>query len=1081
MKNTTHQFDVHIRQLPPALAKTLRQAAGRIRRILFVRGILAVAATALIALLLVMAVDAAVVIYNPLVRWGLSLAGLAAVEWVGARALVAPMAQRFSPARIAALIEQRHPELEERLSTVVELLAMPETYGRGSEQLVALITEAAEADARGVTPKKEFTGRTVKPKLVAAAVETVVLGALFAAFPHHTALLALRALAPFKEIDNVFAKDLVISPGNAVVLIGDPLEVKVGAPNSISGQAYLRRQITGRATASRLAAEGGGRLGEDAVALPWWKRGGREITERMRQTPPQEDEGGGAMRHYTQLFPSVEESFRYRIACGHALTRRYTITAVAAPHAEIESIRYEYPPYTGTPPLTQTNLAGGVNALVGTLVTVNAKLNRPGVGGVFSLPPLEGAPVTPGAACRGGFETRPYGFTLTRGMNTKLSILLRDGYGFTNNPIPYPVIAIPDRPPTITFTRPNRGSLRLARNARFSYNFRMTDDYGVTNVVLHIARNDDPFTQHSVLDYFEKTEVETWEGSHLLNLASLDLANVSKLRLQLSVEDNLPKDLGGPQVARSNVITIELDAGARALEIQQYQDALRALEEALRQILEQMKQAERSTEEIRSAFDRKEQPNSATQQKLDNIRQEIAKVEDRLQQLAEENMDSALREMAEKLDQLRENQIEPARQTAEDAQLAAQEEQPMKVRDLEKQMQDAIKTAEDMFKEMQKFNEQFERLAKLDELTMREQTLADTAQGAEQPNEMNDWRNQQEDVRNQFNQQTAEMQRQQQRRDEQQRPYANLDAEKMQEQRDTLRELAEAAQQLAADQAQLTQAQRNEVAEKQQAEREQRPYNPPQDDNAQRAQQEQGLAQQAQQLAQQTEALRNEMQEMGQLAQNIRQPLQEAKNELQGAQRFANEAAQTLQNQQRNPHESLWRQEEAQRNAENAAASLMRAERRMDQLLAQAEQQMTPPPEAPPPPPMNAAQHMQEASREAQQQQMQNAEQHAQEAANQMRQMVQQEAQRMNVPMEHLPSNAMFPAPPTPRPQPRPRLDLPEQMPQQLRDQKLPDNEWFRLRGELNSQAMEDALRRVSPEYRDLVRMYFRELSKQNQ
>jgi hypothetical protein len=56
------------------------------------------------------------------------------------------------------------------------------------------------------------------------------------------------------------------------------------------------------------------------------------------------------MRHYTQLFPSVEESFKYRIACGHALTRRYTITAVEAPHAEIESIRYEYPDYTGAPP-----------------------------------------------------------------------------------------------------------------------------------------------------------------------------------------------------------------------------------------------------------------------------------------------------------------------------------------------------------------------------------------------------------------------------------------------------------------------------------------------------------------------------------------------------------------------------------------------------------------------------------------------------------------------------------------------------------------------------------------------------------
>jgi len=1226
MHNQLHQLDVSIKQLPPALAATLRQATRRIRRILFLRGVFAVAATALIALLLIMAVDAAVVIYNPVIRWGLSLAGLAAVLWVAARALVRPLAHRFSPSRIAALIEQRHPELEERLSTVVELMAMPETYGRGSEQLVSLITEAAELDAQKVTLKREFTGRTVKPKLVAAAGAALVLGALFAAFPHHALLLALRALAPFAEIDNVFAKDLTVTPGSAVVLLGEPLEVELAVPNSVSGQAYLRRQFT-----------------EERL----W-RGGRELTERMRQVPSEDD----AMRQYRQLFPGVERSFRYRVACGHALTRRYTVTAVPRPHAELTSISYVFPDYTGKPSLTETNTSGGIIAPVGTRVEVVAGLNRSDICGAFSLPPQEWV-IASNAAHRA-----TCGFTLARDMNTRLSILLRDGYGFTNHPVSYPVIAIPDRPPTIAFTRPDRATIRLPRTAQVSLDYRMTDDYGVANAVLLVSRNDEPFTQHAVLRNFEKTEEETWDGTESLNLRTLDLTHVSKLRLQLSVEDNFPRDLGGPQVARSNIVTIEFDDGARALEVQQYQEAIRKLEEALRQLMEQMRRTERSTEEIRSAFDRKEQPNQQTQQKLDNVRQEIAAAENQMQSIVDEHQDSALKELAERLEQLREAQLEAARQAAEEAQLATLEQQPLKVRDLEKRLQDAARSTDEMLKEARDFNRQLDRLAALDELSMREQTLADTAEQATTPEAMSDWRNRQEDVRNRLNQHIAETpqarlealetrqerlanlaedvkalsaeqqqlreqtaqaqtaspeqaeqqqeiaqkladarqqvddirqdmyrfgpqpthppleqannnlrQAQQQANDaardlrqsqeenrnaDQQRQRHNeavrrqqesqnqidnasraleqaqqemeraienqrqrvaeqnspMDTAQLNERRDALRAMSEQAQQLAAEQAQLTQAQRQEAAEKQQAEREQRPFTPS-EDTPQRAQQQQQIAQQARDLNQQVEAMRNEMQRLGEFAQPLQQPMQEARNELDYTQRLANDAAQTLQN-PRQPHESLWRQEDAQRGIEKAAASLMQAERRLDQMLARAEQQPAPQGQSPdtPTPPMDASDYMREAMREATQAQqaaeqerraqenpgsqqppdtssaehMRNAEQDAQAAADRMRQMVQQEAQRLNVPMEHLPSRAMSPTMPTPRPQPRPpRLELPMQMPAMLREQQLPDSEWFRLRGEISSQAMEDALRRVSPEYRDLVRMYFRELSRQNQ
>ena len=1220
MKNKSYHLDVHIKKLPPALAKTLRQATHRIRRILFLRGLLAVAATTLIALLLIMAVDAAVVIYSPAVRWGLSLAGLAAVVWVAARMLVRPMTLRLTPSRIAALIEQRHPELEERLSTVVELMAMPETYGRGSEQLVKLITEAAEADARHVTPKQEFTGRTVKPKLVAAAVATAVLGVLFAMFPEYASLLALRALAPFAEIDNVFAKSLTVMPGGAVVLLGEPLEVEVAVGSSLSGNAYLRRQF------------------------PKGWRWGREIKERMRQVPAPEN-APESERHYRQLFPEVEETFRYRIACGHALTRYYTVTAVLRPDAEVEAVRCTYPAYTGKPAVTLTNAAAGIIAPVGTFLELSLRLNRPDIFGAVSLPPQQEWPIASNATQRVTCH-----FTLAKEeANTRMTVLLRDSYGFTNNPIPYPVIAIPDRPPAIGFTRPDRTPVRLARNARLAIGYRMTDDYGVTNAVLLVARNDEPFEQHTALRNYTKMDADMWAGAESFDLSALDLNGVSKLRLQLAVEDNLPKDLGGPQAARSNILTIELDDGARALEVQQYQESIKKLQDALRQIMEQMKKTEHSTEELRSAFDRKEELNAQAQQKLDNIRQDIAKAEQDMQALAEDNQDSALKDLAEKLDKLREEQIEAARQTAEEAQLAKREDQPLKVRDLEKRLEDAVKSTEDLLREAQEFNQKLDRLAALDELAMREQRLADNAEQAKQAPDMNNWRNQQEDVRNNFNNQVNErpeaklaametrkerlaelaqdvkalaaeqqqlreqtaqnqqnaaeqaaqeqalaqkidkarqqaddirqdmyrfgdvaqpthnpleqvnnslnqaqqkaneaaqnlqreqdtqdanqqrqqhnealqrqqdarqqlenasrqienaqremqraIERQAQRIGEKSNPFRNADLDKLRQNRETFKALSEEAQHLAAEQAQLTQAQREAAAEKQQAEREQRPYNPSQD-NAQNAQHEQDIAQHAQDLNKQVEAIRNDMQQMGDTAKPLTQPLQEAKRDLDSAQRHANDAAQALQNQPRQPHDALWREEHAQKDLENAAALLMQTERRLDQMIAQAEQQQQPQDgQAPDTPPqsMDAADHMREAAREAAQAQqaaeqqqspddhMQQAQQEAQTAADQMRQMVQQEAQRMNVPMEHLPSNAMSATPRPTKPQQRPSPPLPLQMPQALRDQQLPDSEWFRLRGEISAQAMDEALRRVSPEYRELVRMYFRELSKQKQ
>jgi hypothetical protein len=353
---------LHIDQLPPELSATLLRATRRIKRILLLRGLLAVAATALIALLAIIAIDASFVLYSQLIRFGLSLLGLSAVAWVAARHLVRPLLQPYSPAKIATLIEQRHPELEERLSTVVELLSMTETRERGSAQLVALITEAAEADARTVSPKREFTGRTIKPKLLVAGLATGIVILLFAVWPDQFSLLCLRALAPFAELDNLFGSHLKVTPGSITLLVGEPLEVDATITRALQGQAYLRKKpVNG-----------------------FWSR---ETPERMRLIPA-EDVTPINERHFRQLFPAVEASFQYRIACGYALTRFYTVTAVERPTATILKMAYTYPDYIGKPARVMTNEFGEIAAVIGTKITIDTHINRPAdVTGTFIMIP----------------------------------------------------------------------------------------------------------------------------------------------------------------------------------------------------------------------------------------------------------------------------------------------------------------------------------------------------------------------------------------------------------------------------------------------------------------------------------------------------------------------------------------------------------------------------------------------------------------------------------------------------------------------------------------------------------------------
>ena len=142
---------------------------------------------------------------------------------------------------MARLIETRHPEMQERLSSIVELLTSddaPET--RGSAELIEALKQEAIRAALIVRPKDEISIRAILPFVAAAGSLLAILALLFALLPRQTFYLLARAAAPFVNLPNVYAADLKVTPGD--MLVGEGSRVKID---------YLRDEVPKAGTEER--------------------------------------------------------------------------------------------------------------------------------------------------------------------------------------------------------------------------------------------------------------------------------------------------------------------------------------------------------------------------------------------------------------------------------------------------------------------------------------------------------------------------------------------------------------------------------------------------------------------------------------------------------------------------------------------------------------------------------------------------------------------------------------------------------------------------------------------------------------
>ena len=682
-------------QLPAPIQDKLGSMIRRVRRLLFIRGLCATLAVALACLLTIMLIDASVTLFSSTSRWVLSLSGLGltlvATWWF----LLRPLSRRFTLTQMARIIEIRHPELQERISTAVELLSSndPESI-KGSEELIGAVVDSAIVDVEAVDPKTEFKpARTAKFASIALALTLIISGALII-WPAQSWTLLQRAVAPFLDIGNAYADSLIVEPGDIRIAKGETVTISVSAKNKKLKRAEIRRLL------------------ED----------GSESLERMTL----DFEGDDGTKQFSISFPAVEEDFTYRLRAGLALTRYYEVTTVVAPAIGQIEVEYDYPDYTNLETKTAVTETGEIRAVANTRVTLTTTPTKEIE--MARLVLNNGADLGEPKLVEGSLQWQ---FDLKPGMNGHWKIELTDADGFTNQPPTYPLEVLPDKSPSVIVTQPVERELRLRPTEQLPVISEIIEDFGFKDAAFVITPIGTDRPEEIPIELPTATRIaETYVSNATLNLSKIKVnGNQRRLGVQVMVRDSRPESYDGPGEGLSELFFITLDVNAKTLAQQAVEAKKKAVEEQLRkakQDLEkardEMRRAEQELKRTDDVSERAMRPLKQFSENAENARMELDKVAASLDE-------SFLQEQADKAKAIANEEVAKARETSDLIPMTDNKSERIeKSQEARKQIEEAITGIDEIAKAMREANEKFDMISKLNDLANRQQELANRAE-----------------------------------------------------------------------------------------------------------------------------------------------------------------------------------------------------------------------------------------------------------------------------------------------------------------------------------------------------------------
>lgn len=375
-----------------------------------------------------------------IIAWAVLL--LAVATWVGVLIFRVTL-QPPSNGRLALLFESRTPRQRNRLINAVEFLTLPD-YRRDPLALVAVAENAAALDAAAARRAVSFA------PLRRALFVFFVLGLLTAGYgllrPHWIANAFERLTNPFAPAAHLAATTPIVTPGDAEIIEGDPLQIDVTLELASEATPPTRVYLDYRFT------------GED------WRT---SALARLDDT------------HFTHGFDFVRADFDYRVRAGRSTSPTYRVRVQPRPHVDHLRMTVAQPAYAGGNTRELPPNVGDVTAAVDSRLTLAIRATQPLKRAAVKLTDGRDLPMVVDRA-------EPQNATVTFPLTSSAgyTIHLTSFAGLDNlRPPRFQLIATPDEAPIVAVTRPGR-DLILPTNATIDLTIEAQDDRALANLAL---------------------------------------------------------------------------------------------------------------------------------------------------------------------------------------------------------------------------------------------------------------------------------------------------------------------------------------------------------------------------------------------------------------------------------------------------------------------------------------------------------------------------------------------------------------------------------------------------------------------
>ena len=673
--------------IPPSVARLLARAVARVRRIYLLRGLAAVGIVWLVSVAAAMAADARFVIFDDRIRLAMSGAIALLALLTAVLAVVLPLCRRLDVRRMAKILDARHPELDERLSTLVELSESDAAKAGFSTALFAQVSRMAERDVARIDLSRDFSFCRARRRLGVFLLLLAALVTGIVASPNLLGRLFVRVVAPWVDVGNLYSADLVVRPGNLVALAGDVIRIEATAAESLHAEPTLR--------ISR-------RRGSD------WSE---ETPEAM------------ANGVYETTADVNEREWRYRVNAGPAVSRYYYVRVSERPRYDSFVARVDYPAYTGFPPAVYSNdEVTAIRAITGSRVRFDLNVSEEGTVADFRI---------------GGQPVFEHQMVSNRTAEWSLELVNRDG--FRSSFGRHPIVSAPDQPPTLVIESPSAGQLRLPPHAKVPVELTASDDVRAVRPEVFVSVDGGEMMRFCEVEDFASAGGRLWRGRTDLDLSRLDLASAQNVRFELVTRDECPPEFGGPHVVTSAVIAVSLEVREWGMEVKDLQQQAKEANALIDEAKRRLRDAERLARQLQNEMSREDKVSKATERKVEAAAHEAAEAEKRLQELRDRlEGDERFAPLAKPLEKTEKEALGPALERIERSPFRDRDERAGEMDKAVDELRKAQKQMDELAERLKERTEKLDAFEKTKDLAERQEALARSAQEllAERPKDL---------------------------------------------------------------------------------------------------------------------------------------------------------------------------------------------------------------------------------------------------------------------------------------------------------------------------------------------------------